>query len=188
MNANPVVLLDIQHLHPRWAWLLVLGILLVVLGTIAFFLTPAATLATVIVLGWLMMVSGVIEAFHAFSVRRWSGFFLHLIGGVLGVLVGLLIVTHPLAGALTLTLLFAAFFCVVGLFRLIASASLRFPNWGWAFLDGLVALALGILLWLQLPWSGLWFLGLALGLSLLFRGWAYIMLSIAVRSMHVKTA
>lgn len=186
MNAHPVVLLDIQHAHPRWGWFLLLGIVLILLGTAALFLIPAATLGTVIILGWLMIVSGVIESFHGFSVHRWSGFFLHLIGGVLGVLVGLLVVTHPLAGALTLTLLFAAFFCVVGLFRLIASAILRFPNWGWACLDGGIAFALGILLWLQLPWSGLWFLGLALGLSLLFRGWAYIMLSFAVRNMSLS--
>ena len=183
MNANPEVL-DIQRVYPRWGWLLLLGILLMFLGTAAFFLIPAATLGTVMVLGWLMTISGVIEAFHAFFVHRWSGFFLHLIGGILGVLVGLLVVTHPFAGALTLTLLFSVFFCVVGLFRLIASATLRFSHWAWAFLDGAIALALGLLLWLQLPWSGLWFLGLALGLSLVFRGWTYVMLSVAVRRLE----
>jgi hypothetical protein len=59
--------------------------------------------------GWLLLVSGIIEIVHAFGVRRWSGFFLHLIGGVLGVLIGLLVVTHPLAGAVAWTLLFASF-------------------------------------------------------------------------------
>jgi len=96
---------------------------MVILGTIALIIAPAATLGTVLVLGWLLVVSGVVEAIQAFRVRRWTGIFLHLIGGVLGILVGLLIVTHPVAGALVWTLLFASFFTAIGLFRIVAAIS-----------------------------------------------------------------
>ena len=92
------------------------------------------------VLGWLIVVSGVIEAVHAFRMRKWGGIFLHLVGGILGVLIGLLVVTHPVAGALAWTLLFAAFFTVIGIFRLVAAIRLKFPNWGWAAFDGTVTL------------------------------------------------
>jgi uncharacterized membrane protein HdeD (DUF308 family) len=160
-----------------------LGILMVILGTIALIIMPAATIGTVLVLGWLLVVSGIIEAIHAFRVRRWGGIFLHLVGGILGVLVGLLIVTHPVAGALAWTLLFSSFFTVIGLFRLIAALRLRFPNWGWAVFDGSITLLLGILLWVQWPWSGLWFLGFAVGFSLLLRGWSYVMFAIALRTL-----
>src|SRR5438552_13468061 len=95
--------------------------------------------------------------FHGFQVRSWGGFFLHLLGGIVGVLIGLLVVTHPVAGALAWTLLFASFFTVIGLFRLIAATRLKFPNWGWAAFDGAVTLLLGILLWADWPWSGFWF-------------------------------
>jgi uncharacterized membrane protein HdeD (DUF308 family) len=155
---------------------------MVILGTIALFITPAATLGTVLVLGWLLVVSGIVEAVHSFSVRRWSGIFLHLIGGILGVLVGLLVVTHPVAGALAWTLLFASFFTVIGLFRLVAAIRLKFPNWGWAAFDGAVTLLLGLLLWIDWPGSGIWFLGFAVGISLLLRGWSYVMFAIAIRS------
>lgn len=181
MTTN-ALLLEADSIRHRWGWLLVLGISMVILGTIALFITPAATLGTVLVLGWLLVVSGIVEAIHSFSVRRWSGIFLHLIGGILGVLVGLLVVTHPVAGALAWTLLFASFFTVIGLFRLVAAIRLKFPNWGWAAFDGAVTLLLGLLLWIDWPGSGIWFLGFAVGISLLLRGWSYVMFAIAIRS------
>src|SRR5438270_12557190 len=125
------------------------------------------------------------EAIHGFRVRRWGGVFLHLIAGILGVLIGLLIVTRPVAGALAWTLLFASFFTVIGIFRLVAAIRMKFPNWGWAVFDGIVSLGLGILLWAVWPWSGLWFLGVAVGVSLVLRGWLYIMLAFAVHNLRI---
>jgi len=180
------LLMDIENLRHKWGWLLSLGIVLVILGTIAMIITPAATIATVLILSWLLVFSGIAETIYAFRVHRWGGLFLHLISGLLGIFIGLLAVTHPVAGALVWTLLFASFLTVVGVFRLIAAISLKFPNWGWAVLDSAITLALGILLWAEWPWSGLWFLGVALGVSLVFRGWSYIMFALAIRSMPVS--
>lgn len=178
---------ELDRLRHKWGWLLALGIVMVILGTIALFIIPYATIGTVMVLGWLLVVSGIFEGIHAFRVRSWGGLFLHLIGGVLGVLVGLLIVTHPVLGALGWTLLFASFFTVIGLFRTIAAIRLKFPNWGWAVFDGLVTLGLGILLWISWPVSALWFLGLAVGISLILRGWSYIMFALAIHSLPITT-
>jgi len=174
---------EFEKFHHRWGWYLALGIALVILGIIALFLTPAATLATVLVLGWLLVISGVIECIHAFQMRRWGGVFLHLVCGVLGVVVGLLVVMHPVAGALAWTLLFASFFIVIGIFRIVAAVKLKFPLWGWAVFDGAVTTLLGLVLWLSWPWSGLWFLGVALGVSLILRGSSNIMLSVAARTL-----
>ncbi|MGZ4831945.1 MAG: HdeD family acid-resistance protein [Terriglobales bacterium] len=175
---------DLEHLRHRWGWFLALGILMIAVGTIAFFVMPAATLGAVLVLGWVLVISGILEFIHAIRVRKFGGsVFLHVVGGILGLLVGLLVVTHPVAGALAWTLLFASFFTVVGLFRLIAAVSLKFPGWGWAAFDGIVTLALGILVWAEWPWSGFWFLGLALGISLVLRGWTYVMFAVALRAM-----
>ncbi len=176
---------DIQNLHRKWGWLLTLGIVMILLGSIALFVMPAATLATILILGWLLLFSGVAEAIYAIRIRKWGGLFLHLIGGILGVLIGLLIVTHPVAGALAWTLLLASFFTVIGMFRLVAAISLRFPHWGWAVFDSVITVGLGILLWAAWPWSGFWFLGLAVGISFILRGWSYIMFSIALRNLPV---
>jgi uncharacterized membrane protein HdeD (DUF308 family) len=182
MTATPLVL-DLEALRHKWGWFLALGIALIVLGIIALSVMPAATVATVIVLGWLMVFSGVVEAVHGFQVRGWGGMFLHLVAGILGVLIGLLIATHPVAGALAWTLLFASFFTVIGIFRMIAAIRLKFPNWGWAVFDGTITLLLGILLWADWPWSGFWFLGLSIGIALLLRGWSNVMLALAIRGL-----
>jgi len=186
--TTDALLFEGRNVRHKWGWLLALGIIMVVLGTIALFITPAATLGTVLVLGWLLVVSGIMEIIQTFRVRQWGGIFLHLVGGVLGILVGLLVVTHPVAGALAWTLLFASFFTVIGIFRLVAAIRLKFPNWGWAAFDGAITLLLGFLLWAEWPWSGLWFLGFAVGVSLLLRGWSYIMFAIAVRTLPVPVA
>src|SRR5260370_37313878 len=97
-----------------WGWFLALGSTLMVLGVIALFMIPYATIAGVLVLAWLMIFSGIVETIQAFQVRGWGGVFLHLVGGILGILIGLLIVTHPLAGELAWTWRCASFFLVFG--------------------------------------------------------------------------
>ena len=102
--STPALFADLSKLDHRWGWFLALGILLLALGIVALVYTPAATIASVLVLGWFMFLSGIVEAVHAFHARRWGGVFLHVAGGALGVLIGLLVVTHPVAGALAWTL------------------------------------------------------------------------------------
>lgn len=178
-----VFMTDLDHLRDRQGWLLVLGVLMIALGIAALIFAPFATLGTVYVLGWLITISGIVEAIHAFHVSRWGGVFLHIAGGVLGVLLGLLIVTHPASGALALTMLLAAYLMVIGLFRTITAFHLRHRSWGWAALDGIVTLVLGLLLWTAWPLSALWFLGFAVGIALLLRGWTIVMFATAVRAI-----
>jgi uncharacterized membrane protein HdeD (DUF308 family) len=181
------ILHEIEDLRRQWGWLLALGIGMVVLGAVAFSVTPAATLAAVLLLGWLLVISGLVEAIHAFRVRRWAGTFLHLIVGILGIFVGLLVVTHPVAGALAWTLMFASFFIAVGIFRLATAVWYKLPHWGWAAFDGVITFVLGVMLLLEWPWSGVWFLGLTLGISLMLRGWSYVMFADAIRRLPISS-
>lgn len=182
MGSN-TLLAEIEHLRHTWGWVFGLGMLMVVLGIIALFMIPVATAAAVLGLGWLMLFSGIVEGVHAFRVRNWSGAFLHIVLAIIGVFTGLLVITHPLAGALAFTLLFASFLTVVGVFRIIAALRLKFLHWKWAVFDGAITLALGVVLWAEWPVSGYWFLGLAVAISLMLRGWSYAMMAIAVRSL-----
>ena len=179
MSAN-LLAWKVEDMRRKWGWFLALGIALIVIGIIALSTIPAATLVTVVVLGWLMVFGGIVETVNAFYAQGW-GIFLHLVGGILGILVGLLVITYPVAGALSWTLLFSAFFTVVGVYRMIVAARLKFPNWGWAAFDGAITFLLGIMLWVHWPYSGLWFLGFAVGISLILRGWSQIMFALAAR-------
>jgi len=171
----------IEQLHRSWGWFVALGLLLIVLGVVCVLGEVATTVISVLVLGWLLLLSGIVALVHAFQTRTWSGFFLYLLSAVLRGLTGFLLVRYPLAGAFSLTLLLATLFIVGGIFRLVGAMSLRFPMWGWTAISGVIALLLGVMLLWQLPASSLWFLGLAVGIDLIFEGSGLIALGSALR-------
>src|ERR1700679_3362226 len=103
---------DPSLLRRNWGWFLVLGILEIVLGTIAIGASTIATVATVVFFGWLLLVGGVLSAVYAFWRKRWQGFFLDLATGVLYVVAGFFMVAEPLAAATSLTLLIAMFLLI----------------------------------------------------------------------------
>jgi len=177
----------LQDLRADWGWILALGIIMAVLGILALGAVVFTTLASVIFLGVLLMIGGVVQVFHAHRARKWSGFFLYILSGILYLIVGMMVAANPAAGALTLTLLLGAIFMVGGLFRIIASAILRFENWGWTMLSGIITLILGILIWQQWPAASLWVIGLFIGIDLIVYGWAWIILALTVHGLVPKT-
>lgn len=178
----------IEHLHHAWGWFVALGVALIILGAVCILGEMETTLITVIVLGWFLLVGGIVALVHAFRTRTWSGFFLYLLTAVLRAVTGFLLIRWPLVGALSLTLLLATLFIVGGVFRAVGAASLRFPRWGWTAASGLIAVALGVMLLAQLPASSLWFLGLAVGIDLIFEGTGLVALGSALRGRHSAAA
>ena len=175
-------LLGLEEIRRRWAWFLVLGLVMVALGLVAIGWSSLATLASVLFVGWLLIVAGVTETVFAFQERCWSGFFLDLLAGLLYLATGVLIVVNPGAAAVTLTLLIAFFLVLGGLFRILFAISTRVPNWGWLTLHGAINVALGVLIWNQWPLSGLWVIGLFLGIDLTLNGWTLVMLSLVLKN------
>ena len=167
-------------------WFLALGILLVVAGSLAIVYDVAATILSVLFFGWLLIIAGAFETVQSFWQPKWGGLFLHLMVGILAVVVGFHLVTSPAAGALVLTLIMAIYFMVIGIFRIITALAVRFPNWGWILVSGLITFILGIMIKSQWPMSGLWIIGLFIGIDMIFSGWSYIMLSLAAKKARVK--
>jgi uncharacterized membrane protein HdeD (DUF308 family) len=185
-NERPPVT-ELRHeltaLRGNWLWFVLLGVALIVLGFIARGALWIATLATAIVIGALLVVSGVAEIIDAFWSHGWSGFFLHLLSGVLPLVIGLLFLRAPVDAVLALTLLLACLLMVGGIFKIVAALSYRFAMWGWPLVSGVIDLILGVLIWLEWPASGLWVIGLFVGISLLFRGFSWIGLGLALRTL-----
>ena len=176
-------LTDLEEFRRNANWFLALGIILIILGTVALGRSIFVTLASMVFLGWLLVIGGVIEAVQAFWQRQWGCFFLHLLGGVLYVIVGLMVLVNPQVGALALTLLMALFFLIAGAFRIIGSLTMRFPEWRWVLLNGIVTFLLGLLIWKQWPSSAFWVIGLFIGIDLIFTGWSWVMLSLTARRL-----
>ncbi|OPY65098.1 MAG: acid-resistance membrane protein [Syntrophorhabdaceae bacterium PtaU1.Bin034] len=173
--------LGFDEMRRHWLFVVVMGVLLIILGAIAVSLSVFVTLASVLVIGWLLIIGGVAQGIHAFFRRRWGGFFLDLLVGTLYVIVGILMIGNPLAAAEGLTLLLTAFLLVGGVFRIAVAAVVPFDN-RWSILaSGIIALFLGILLWAGWPETGLWILGFFIGIEMIVNGWSALVLGLAVR-------
>ena len=179
---NPLIA-GIEEIRRFWAWFLALGILFMILGVACVAFDVTATFTTVLVFGWMLLFSGIFALVHAFTTGTWSGFFLYLLSALLRGVTGYLLVRYPLSGAEGLTLVLASFFIVGGLFRTVGSAMAKFPRWGWSFLSGVVSVVLGILLLVQMPLSGIWFIGFAIGVDLIFDGAASIAFATAIHQI-----
>ncbi len=179
------ILLGLETVQKHWGYFLASGIAFLVLGTIALAYTVFTTLASVFVFGVALFIGGIFQTVHAFktSASKWSGFLLDLLVGVLYVVTGLLMAVHPLAGAQSLTLLLAAFFLVMGLFRTMGAVILQPPSWGWLLVSGIVTLLLGIFVWIQWPESALWVIGTLVAIDMIFNGVWLVMLALNVRGL-----
>ena len=156
----------------HWGWLLAFAIVQVIAGSFAIAIPTLASLIGVALFGWLMILSGVFQVAHAVRVRKWPGFALHLLGGVLYLAAGVLVLLYPLPGALALTLLLAGLFLADGVLRILVASRARRGDrkegWGWMLAGGIASIVLGAMLVLGWPSTALWAIGLLLGVNLLF--------------------
>ncbi|MFY9793654.1 MAG: DUF308 domain-containing protein [Candidatus Sulfotelmatobacter sp.] len=170
----------------NWKRVTQLGIVLILIGIAALSTVLNPSAAPVALIGWLLILAGIAEVVHAFRTLRSDGFLFHLISGLTGLPIGLLTVTHPGAGAVPWMLVMASFFTVIGLFQAMSAFWLRFPNWGWMVFEGIVTLVLGSVMWTAWIWLIPWFLGFAVGLSLMLRGWSLVMLAQGLRRRNLQ--
>ena len=184
MSDDIQLLFRLPHeLAQNWAWFLAFGIGVVVLGLAAVARSFAATVVSMRFFGWLLLVASGVESAQAVMVGHWAGLFHHLLAAILFGVTGLLMIVKPRAGAEVLTLFMSAFFLVGGLFQIVVAAALALPGWGWQFADGVITLALGLLVMAEWPTSALWAIGLFLGIDLIFFGFAWIAIALGLRSM-----
>jgi uncharacterized membrane protein HdeD (DUF308 family) len=180
---------ELQHMQKNWFWFLLLGVLLVVGGTAAIIVplaTVAASLIAVIVVGIVLMISGVGIVISSVWAGKWSGMLLNLLVGILYVVVGFLIIDRPIAAVVVFTGYVALIFILLGSYRIIAALAVRFPQWGWTLLNGVITLLAGIVIYKHFSQSVFWVIGLLVGLEMLFNGWSWIMLALGLRKLPVQ--
>ena len=164
----------------HWVLLLALGLLMIVLGMVGFFQPIAYTVATTIFFGALLLVTGGTGIVAAFKLEGWKGKTAAILLALLYLIAGVFLMLHPVLGALSLTLVVAAFLVASGAVKIWMGFSHREQNgWGWLVASGLLSIALGILIYAQFPGSGLWLLGLFLAIELMFDGWGLVILALA---------
>jgi uncharacterized membrane protein HdeD (DUF308 family) len=137
-------------------WYLVQGILMVIIGVLALISPWMASVAIVRLLGWFLIISGILQGIGLIGARQVPYFWLELISAALAIVIGLLLLRHTDAGLLFFSVLLIVYFMIEGIVKVIFSLTIRpFPNWGWILASGLVGIALAVYLWRPLP-NGCW--------------------------------
>ncbi|HSN83849.1 MAG TPA: HdeD family acid-resistance protein [Polyangiales bacterium] len=147
------------------------GILTVIAGFLALVAPLVAGLSIAIAVGVLLILAGVSRLFLAFRMGSFGHGLLVFVIGLLSIVAGGYMLGRPGMALATLTIFLAAYFVVEGAFEIIWAFRLRpIKGWGWTLFSGIVALALGIMIWRQFPVSGVWAVGTLVGVSLIFGG------------------
>ena len=170
-------------------WSIGLSILLIVAGILAIVMPPAAGIAVLVIVAWLLMFSGAVHLVFAWHTRTAGGMMWELLLGILYIFVGIYVLLHPVAGLATLTLFLAVYLFLEGALELVLSFRLRpLPGSNWLLFDGIITLILAILIWRSWPSSTEWVIGTLVGISMLFSGAARLSLSLAARRVVAKLA
>ena len=173
----------LAEISRKWGWYLALGVFLIILGWVAAGMAVTTTMISVTVLGWVLLAAGVGLSILAFLTANWSGFLLTLATGVLSAIAGISILSYPVSGAVAITVLLGTILIAVGIFRSMAAIVARFPSWGWALLSGVASFVLGVMLLRSWQHASLWFLGLYIGIDLMFHGFSWIMFAFGIHSV-----
>ncbi len=174
---------SLAPLHAKWGWIVALGIVYLIAGVIALGSVFAATVASVFVVGIMMMIAGVAEVINAFQIKTWGRFFFWLILGILYIVAGFVAWDNPLLTAVWLTLFLGAALVASGIMRIFLGFNMQHGSpWIWVIVSGLITLVLGLIILAHWPVSAVYTLGIFLGVDLVFAGASWIGLGMALRN------
>jgi len=182
-----------ETIHAHWVMFLMQGICMIILGGVAIIWPQVSTLAVDFYAGWVFLLSGIVGLVTMFIAPNVSAFLWSLLTAALSLFVGVLLLWHPVEGAVSLTLVLIAFFIVEGIFQSAGAIRLRdtFPeSWGWMLISGIADLCLAGIIVSGWPGTARWALGLIVGVNLISSGFAITMMAMAARSLvtAIKTA
>lgn len=169
----------------HWKAFLFEGIVLVVLGLAAIVVPLMASLAVTIFLGWMFLISGIAGLVMSYWARQMPGFWWSLISAVLGIAAGLILLTKPTQGLLTLTLVVGAYFLAEGVATIMYALQHRkelSERWSWMLFSGLMDILIAFLIISGLPGSAEWAIGLLVGINLVIGGSSLIGVALAARN------
>lgn len=163
-------------------WSIVLSGLMILAGVLAIIVPPASGIAVTILVGWLMVLSGVAHMVYAWHARRGGGLFWETVLGIVYIAAGGCVLLHPVAGLASLTIVLAVCLLVESILEFILSFQLRpLSGSGWLLVDGIITLLLALMIWRTWPASAKWVIGTLVGISMLISGVARLVISLAAR-------
>lgn len=173
-------------LRAHWKFFMGEGVVLLILGIAAIILPQVASVAIEILIGWLLLMSGIVGLWSSFATRHAPGFGWSLLSAVAGIVAGIVLLAWPLSGVVTLTLVLSAFLCVEGvvsIFYALAHRRELSGRWGMLLFSGVVDLVLAGLILSGLPASAGWAIGVLVGINMVMGGVALIAMASHARAL-----
>jgi len=166
----------------------IFGVIAIILGILSMMMPGLTGVSVVYLLGVIVLVAGILRMIWAFQAGSLGRGLLMFAIGLLTLLAGLALLVHPLFAGGVLTIMLALYFILDGIGE-ISAALQRRPagGWGWLLFGGIVSILLGLMIWGQFPLSGLWAIGILLGIKLFFIGLIMVTVGSTVRSITDKT-
>lgn len=165
------------------------GMLFLVVGFAAMAVPVLFTAIIVKALAIFILVSGVISLALALIGKHKGYRLLEILSGLIRIAAGLVLLSCLKSSALVITMAFAIYLIVEGLFVIMASLKLKAtPGWIWTLVNGIAALALGILVYQGWPSTSFSVLGYFFGINLVLKGAAQFALGFAPRPAALATA
>jgi uncharacterized membrane protein HdeD (DUF308 family) len=164
---------------------LIEGIVLLVLGMLAIIIPPIATLAVEILIGWLLLASGVIGLISTFRMRHAPGFAWSLVSALIGIAAGVILLAWPVSGAVSLTLVLSVFLLMEGIATIMIALQHRRDlsgRWAMLLFSGLIDIVLAAIIFAGLPGTAAWAIGVLVGINLIVGGAALISMALHARA------
>jgi uncharacterized membrane protein HdeD (DUF308 family) len=179
---------ELAPLRAKSGWIVALGVVYVIAGLIALGSVMFATVVTVFVVGIMMLIAGVAEVFNAFQIKSWGKFLVWLLLGLLYIVAGFVTFENPLLAAAVLTLFLGFSLIFSGVMRIFLGFSMKVGTpWMWVVLSGIITLLLGLVIVVHWPVSGLYILGLFLGIDLIIVGIGWIGVGFGLKQIPQPT-
>jgi uncharacterized membrane protein HdeD (DUF308 family) len=179
---------ELAPLRAKSGWIVALGVVYVLAGLIALGSVVFATVVTVFVVGIMMLIAGVAEVFNAFQIKSWGKFLVWLLLGLLYIVAGFVTFENPLLAAAVLTLFLGFSLIFSGVMRIFLGFSMKVGTpWMWVVLSGIITLLLGLVIVVHWPVSGLYILGLFLGIDLIIVGIGWIGVGFGLKQIPQPT-
>ena len=180
MTAPATLPQGTEH-RARWKWFLALGAILLLLGIAGISVASLLQVASLLVFGPMLLASSIIQLLTAFFAEKRKESLLHFVAAGLEAVLGFLIMANPLERIVGLITLVAVFLIVIGLARLARSLATQSRGRAWTFLTGVIALLLGVSVWIEGTVAKLGFVGLCLAIDFLCHGASWSALALAER-------
>ncbi|RKS84719.1 uncharacterized membrane protein HdeD (DUF308 family) [Orbus hercynius] len=173
-----------QQLKKHWGWFVTIGAIFIILGLLALSYEFFATVFSIYFIGALLLLAGIAQAVHSFRTKEFGQSALWAVMGVLYMIAGIVSFTQPIAASTALTLILSFLLIVSGVTQIINTLNNKgFPKWGWWLFSGIITLMLGVMILAGWPSNSLWVLGMFLGIDLIFQGWAYLAIGLALKTV-----